>query len=75
MFKRHAFLVKAPRVAYFTGDERLDYHDLAKSEDKQHDYMAYPNRNHGLSEGSGTALHLRMLVTRYLIRHLPLGPR
>jgi len=42
---------------------------------KQFDYMAYPNRNHGLREGRGTALHLRMLITRYLIEHLPHGPR
>jgi dipeptidyl-peptidase-4 len=42
---------------------------------KQFDYMAYPNRNHGLREGRGTAIHLRMLMTRYLIKHLPAGPR
>ena len=42
---------------------------------KQFDYMAYPNRNHGLREGPGTALHLRMLITRYLIEHLAPGPR
>ncbi|MHC4351547.1 MAG: S9 family peptidase [Planctomycetota bacterium] len=42
---------------------------------KQFDYMAYPNRNHGLSEGRGTSLHLRMLMTRYLLEHLPPGPR
>ena len=42
---------------------------------KQFDYMAYPNRNHGLREGRGTSLHLRMLMTRYLVEHLPPGPR
>jgi dipeptidyl-peptidase-4 len=42
---------------------------------KSFDYMAYPNRNHGLREGEGTALHLRMLMTRYLLEHLPPGPR
>ncbi|MGB2808787.1 MAG: DPP IV N-terminal domain-containing protein [Sedimentisphaerales bacterium] len=42
---------------------------------KQFYYMAYPNRNHGLREGSGTAIHLRMLMTRYLIEHLPSGPQ
>ena len=42
---------------------------------KQFDYMAYPNRDHGLREGRGTAVHLRMLMTRYLIEHLPPGPR
>ncbi len=42
---------------------------------KQFDYMAYPNRNHGLREGRGTSLHLRMLMTCYLIEHLPPGPQ
>jgi dipeptidyl-peptidase 4 len=42
---------------------------------KRFDYMAYPNRDHGLSEGHGTAVHLRMLMARYLLEHLPPGPR
>jgi dipeptidyl-peptidase-4 len=42
---------------------------------KQFDYMAYPNRDHGLRKGPGTLVHLRMLITRYLIKHLPPGPR
>ncbi len=42
---------------------------------KRFDYMAYPHRDHGLREGKGTAVHLRMLMTRYLIEHLPPGPR
>ena len=42
---------------------------------KQFDYMAYPNRDHGFREGRGTATHLRMLMVRYLIKHLPPGPR
>jgi dipeptidyl-peptidase-4 len=42
---------------------------------KQFDYMAYPNRDHGLREGRGTAVHLRMLLARYLIEHVPPGPR
>ena len=41
---------------------------------KTFDYMTYPNRNHGLSEGEGTAMHLRMLMVRYLLEHLPRGP-
>jgi dipeptidyl-peptidase-4 len=39
------------------------------------DYMAYPNRDHGLREGRGTAVHLRMLMIRYLMDHLPPGPQ
>jgi len=42
---------------------------------KTFDYMAYPNRDHGLREGQGTPVHLRILMARYLIEHLPPGPR
>ena len=41
---------------------------------KRFDYMAYPNRDHGLREGPGTVVHLRMHMARYLIEHLPPGP-
>ncbi|MEN1705053.1 MAG: DPP IV N-terminal domain-containing protein [Planctomycetota bacterium] len=42
---------------------------------KPFDYMAYPNRGHGLFEGPGTTLHMRMLMVRYLLDHLPPGAR
>lgn len=42
---------------------------------KPFDYMVYPNRNHGLREGRGTVVHVRMLILRYLIENLPRGPR
>ncbi len=42
---------------------------------KQFDYMAYPNRDHGIHKGPGTSVHLRMLISRYLVEHLPPGPR
>ena len=42
---------------------------------KRFDYMTYPNRDHGLSEGPGTSIHLRLLIARYLVEHLPPGPR
>jgi dipeptidyl-peptidase-4 len=42
---------------------------------KRFDYMAYPNRDHGLREGRGTAVHLHMLMVRYLIQHLKPGPQ
>ena len=42
---------------------------------KPFDYMAYPNRDHGLSEGRGTKVHMRLLMVRYLLEHLPPGPR
>jgi dipeptidyl-peptidase 4 len=42
---------------------------------KRFDYFVYPNRDHGLSEGQGTTVHVQMLIIRYLIEHLPPGPR
>ncbi len=42
---------------------------------KTFDYMVYPNRDHGLREGNGTVVHVRMLIARYLLQHLPPGPR
>jgi dipeptidyl-peptidase-4 len=42
---------------------------------KPFDYMAYPNRDHGLREGRGTAVHLRMLMVRYLLDHVRPGPQ
>ena len=43
--------------------------------EKRFDYMAYPNRDHGIRKGKGTTMHLRTLITRYLVEHLPPGPR
>lgn len=42
---------------------------------KPFDYMVYPNRDHGLKEGNGTEVHVRMLIMRYLMEHLPAGPQ
>ena len=42
---------------------------------KQFDYMAYPNRDHGLREGRGMTVHVHTLMVRYLIKHLPSGPK
>jgi dipeptidyl-peptidase-4 len=42
---------------------------------KPFDYMSYPHRDHGIREGKGTSLHLRVLMARYLLNNLPAGPR
>ena len=42
---------------------------------KPFDYMVYPNRNHGLREGRGTLVHVRMLIARYLLENLTPGPQ
>ncbi|MEQ1827482.1 MAG: prolyl oligopeptidase family serine peptidase, partial [Pirellula sp.] len=42
---------------------------------KPFDYMVYPHRDHGLREGDGTLVHVRMHILRYLLDNLPPGPR
>ena len=42
---------------------------------KQFQYMAYPNRSHGISEGEGTTEHLSTLYTEYLKKHCPPGAK
>jgi len=42
---------------------------------KPFDYMVYPNRDHGLREGDGTVVHVRMHILRYLLENLPSGPK
>lgn len=38
---------------------------------KPFDYMVYPNRDHGLQEGPGTVVDVRMRIIRYLVENLP----
>ena len=49
---------------------------------KPFDSMTYPNRDHNLrqklyfpEQGEDTPLHMRMHKVRYLLTHLPPGPR
>ena len=42
---------------------------------KPFDLMVYPNRSHSISEDSGTSLHVYALIARYIVEHLPAGPR
>ena len=42
---------------------------------KPFDFMDYPNRTHGLSEGKGTSFHVYSLIARYLEDHVPAGGR
>ena len=64
-----------------TGDDNVHYsnaelliNELVKY-NKQFQLMAYPNRTHSLSEGSGTFDHLTTLYTNYLREHCPPGAR
>lgn len=64
-----------------TGDDNVHYanaemlvNELIKH-GKQFQFMAYPNRTHGISEGEGTSEHLATLYSDYLRKHCPPGPR
>jgi len=64
-----------------TGDDNVHYSNaevlvnaLVKY-NKQFQFMAYPNRTHGLSEGEGTGLHLVTLYTSFLQANCPPGAR
>lgn len=54
---------------HFQGSERL-VNELIKH-GKQFDFFAYPNRTHGISEGEGTSVHLRQMMTDFVHKHLP----
>lgn len=64
-----------------TGDDNVHYanaemliNELVKH-GKQFQFMAYPNRTHGISEGEGTFEHLATLYSEYLRKHCPPGGR
>jgi dipeptidyl-peptidase-4 len=62
-----------------TGDDNVHYqnaemllNELIKY-NKQFQFMPYPNRTHGISEGEGTFVHLATLYTTYLKKNCPPG--
>ena len=64
-----------------TGDDNVHYanaeqlvNELIKY-NKQFQFMAYPNRSHGIFEGQGTRKHLNTLFTQFLLANCPPGPR
>lgn len=64
-----------------TGDDNVQYDNAEKmlneliKYNKQFQFMPYPNRSHGLSEGEGTSKHLQTLYSDYLRKYCPPGPR
>ncbi len=63
-------------LVHGTGDDNVHYqgaerliNELVKH-NRQFDFMAYPNRRHGLVEGDGTSLHLHTMQSNYFIEHL-----
>jgi len=62
-----------------TGDDNCHYqgtealiNELIRH-NKPFSMMAYPNRSHAIYEGQNTTLHLRELMTRWLLENLPPG--
>jgi dipeptidyl-peptidase 4 len=68
-------------LVHGTGDDNVHFQGSQKlinrlvALDKPFDFMEYPNRTHAINEGDGTSLHLHSLLARYLLEHLPAGPR
>ncbi len=58
---------------HFQNAEKL-VNELVKY-NRQFQYMAYPGRSHGLSEGEGTFPHLVTMVTKFLKENCPPGGR
>ncbi len=53
---------------HYQGTERL-LNELIRL-NKRFDFMAYPNRRHGIVDGAGTSLHLWSMQTDYVVEHL-----
>ncbi len=68
-------------IVHGTGDDNVHYQGTERLINKliennlPFQMMAYPNRSHGIFEGSGTSRHLRELLTKYLYEHLESGGR
>jgi dipeptidyl-peptidase-4 len=64
-----------------TGDDNVHYQNAEKllnaliKYNKVFQFMAYPNRSHGIFEGEGTQMHLAHLYTDFLRKNCVPGPR
>ena len=63
-------------LVHGTGDDNVHYQGAERLQNelikhnRQFDFMAYPNRRHGIVEGEGTSLHLYTMQSNYFIQHL-----
>jgi len=68
-------------VVHGTGDDNVHYQgtealiNALVAANKQFQVMPYPNRSHGIYEGSGTTRHLFGLFTRFINEKLTPGGR
>jgi dipeptidyl-peptidase 4 len=64
-----------------TGDDNVHYQNSERLINKlvenniKFDFMAYPNRTHGIREGANTKKHLATKKMDYFLMNLPAGPR
>jgi dipeptidyl-peptidase-4 len=64
-----------------TGDDNVHYQNAERllnaliKANKLFEFMAYPNRSHGIYEGDGTRQHMVHLYTDFLRRNCPQGGR
>ncbi len=68
-------------LVHGTGDDNVHYqgtelliNELIKH-NKLFSFMAYPNRSHAIRERENTTRHLYETLTKFLIEHLPPGPK
>lgn len=63
-------------IIHGTGDDNVHYGSTERlinrlvALGKQFRMFAYPNRSHSISEGEGTAMHLRQMMTDFLVETL-----
>ncbi|MEO6595586.1 MAG: DPP IV N-terminal domain-containing protein [Planctomycetota bacterium] len=68
-------------LVHGTGDDNVHFQhserlfDELVADDKQFEYLAYPNRTHSLVERKGTRQHLYGALDDFLNRRVPAGPR
>ncbi|MDP6443132.1 MAG: prolyl oligopeptidase family serine peptidase, partial [Pirellulaceae bacterium] len=68
-------------LVHGTADDNCHYQttelliDELVAHNKQFMLMSYPNRTHSIRERKNTTRHLREMMTRFLLQHLPPGPR
>ena len=68
-------------LVHGTGDDNVHYQGTERlintlvAANKQFSLMVYPNRSHGIYEGPNTTRHLYTLMTEFLEKNLPPGPR
>jgi dipeptidyl-peptidase-4 len=67
-------------IIHGTADDNVHYQSTELlineliAQNKQFDFMAYPNRSHGIYEGKNTRRHLYNLLANYLVEHVPIDP-